>query len=70
MMKKLAKGQRVMTSFKTRLFNEIPTIFLLIIVLLAVYRNTLNSIYALIGITVFTITLVVLAKWYKSKRTS
>ncbi len=70
MMKKLAKGERVMTSFNTRLFNEVPTIFLLIIVLLAVYRNTLNSVYALIGIIAFTITLIVLAKWYKSKRTS
>lgn len=70
MMKSLADGKRVMTSFKTRLFNEVPTVFLLIIVLLAVYRNFLNSIYALIGVLAFMILLFVLAKWYKSMRTS
>jgi len=70
MMKRLSDGKKVMTSFKTRLYNEVPTVFLLIIVLLAVYRNFLNSLYALIGVLVFMITLFVLAKWYKSKRTS
>jgi len=35
MMKKLAAGEAVMTSFKTRLFNEVPTILLLVIVFLA-----------------------------------
>ncbi len=68
MMKKLAAGERVLTSFKTRLFNEIPTILLLIIVLLAVYRNTLNALWAIIGVVIFALSIFLLAKLYKSKR--
>jgi len=65
---KLGAGKPSMNSFQTRLFNEVPTIFLVIIVLLAVYRNTLNSGIALIGIVIFGIVLYVFTKWYKSLR--
>ncbi len=47
--KKLAKGTLPLSSSKFRLANEVPTIFLVTIVLLAVFRNRL-SILALVGI--------------------
>ena len=69
-MKKLHTGKVVMSSFRTRLFNEVPTILLLGIVLMAVYRNTLNSVYAFAGILIFGIVLYLFARWYKSKRST
>ena len=68
LMKKLKSDQPNYTSFNMRLLNEVPTIFLLAIVLLAVYRNTLNSIYAFIGIFIFGIVLFLGARFYKSIR--
>lgn len=68
MMKRLSQGEQVMTSFKTRLFNEIPTILLLIIVLLAVYRNTLNALWATISVIIFALSIYLLAKAYKKQR--
>ena len=49
MMKKLAKGALPMSSFRFRLFNEVPSLFLVAIVLLAVFRDRL-SILLLLGI--------------------
>ena len=68
MIKKLSEGQSPLTSYKMRLFNELPTIFLVSIVLIAVYRNTLNSLYAFIGIVIFGILLIGFTKWYQSVR--
>lgn len=68
-MRRLNNGERVMSSFKTRLYNEVPSIFLVVIVLLAVYRNTLDSGITFVGIILFAITLFLIAKWYKTKRT-
>lgn len=67
-MKKLAKGEKVMSSFKFRLFNEVPTIFLVAIILLAVFRNTLDFGKAFGGIILFAIVLVLFTKWYKKLR--
>jgi len=51
MMKKLAKGVVPMTAFRFRLFNEVPSLLLVAIILLAVFRDRL-SLIALLGITV------------------
>ncbi len=64
----LAKGKKNMTSFGFRLFNEVPTILLLAIVLLAVYRNTLDFAQAFMGIFIFAILIYFIAKGYKSIR--
>ena len=69
-MKKLDLEQIPFSSFKMRLFNEVPTLFLLAIVLLAVYRNSLNSLYAFGGILIFGVILYAFAKWYQSSRTT
>ncbi len=66
--RKLATGERVMSSFKFRLFNEVPSIFLLSIILLAVYQNYLQFGKALIGILIFGFIIFAFARFYKSIR--
>ena len=66
--KRMEKGEMVMTSFQFRLFNELPTIFLLSIVLLAVYKNGINFLMAFGGIIGFGVLLVIGAKMYKKAR--
>jgi len=65
---KLENGESYFTSFQFRLWNELPTLFLLSIALLAVYRNTLNFLYAFAGILVFAFLLVMAARMYRNYR--
>lgn len=64
----LEEGKQVMTSFKFRLYNEVPTLFLVSIVLVAVYKNGLNYFYAIGGILVFAVALFAITKVYKKHR--
>lgn len=64
----LEQGKNPYTSFQFRLLNEVPTLFLLSIALLAVFKDTLNFLYAFIGIIAFGIALVMAAKAYKNYR--
>ncbi|MEO1259726.1 MAG: CopD family protein [Bacteroidota bacterium] len=66
--RKLEKGERPYTSFQFRLLNEVPTIFLLTISLLAVYRFNFNVWYTLAGIFGFGILLFTFAKLYRKRR--
>lgn len=66
--KKLEAGERPYTSFQFRLWNELPTLFLLSIVLLAVYRNTVNFLYTFSGVLVFAGLIFMLARAYKNRR--
>lgn len=68
MISRLAKGEQVMSSDKMRLFNEIPTLFLVAIILLATYKNLLNFGYTFVGIVLFAIILALLTKAYKKHR--
>ncbi|GJM35017.1 MAG: membrane protein [Saprospiraceae bacterium] len=65
---RLEKGEKALTSFQFRLANELPTLFLLTIVLLAVFRNSLNFFYAFFGILGFGFALFLAAKAYKQFR--
>jgi putative membrane protein len=65
---KLEKGETPYTSFQFRLLNEVPTMFLLAIVLLAVYRNSLNALYTMVGMLIFGFLLFGGAKWYRRTR--
>lgn len=65
---KLERGERVMTSTQFRLFNEITTLFLAAIVLLAVFKNSLEFIYAFVGLILFGVALGMGVKWYKRIR--
>lgn len=61
-------GQFRFSSWQFRLLNEVPTLFLVTIALLAVYRNTLNFLYAFLGLVGFMALLYVGAKAYKRSR--
>jgi putative membrane protein len=67
-MKRLEKGEKVMTSTQFRLYNEVTTLFLVAIVLLAVYKDGLKFFYALAGLVLFGIALGLGVKWYKKIR--
>ena len=66
--KKLAQNERVMSAYRFRLYNEVPTLFLLAIVLLAVYKNLTNFGYTFVAIIVVGIALMLMTKWYKNIR--
>lgn len=68
MISKLKSGIAPMNSFQYRLYNEVPTLFLLSIALLAVFKNGLNLAYAILGIVSFGLILYLFAKAYKSSR--
>ncbi len=66
--RKLERGEVPLTSFQLRLLNEVPTLLLVPIVLLAVYRNDFNTWYTLAGIFAFGALLFAGAKLYKRSR--
>lgn len=68
--KKLEKGKAVMSSHQLRLYNEVPSVFLLAVVLLAVFKNGINYLYILIGTVLFILLLVIFTKVYKNIRES
>ncbi len=64
----LKQGKDILSGYQFRLFNEVPTLFLVSIVLLAVYRNSLNYGYALIGMIGFILFMIIMTKIYKKIR--
>lgn len=65
---KLAKGTPTMTSTQLRYYNEIATIILLAVVLLAVFKNRLSFIYAFAAIILFGMLLSLGIRAYKKYR--
>lgn len=65
---RLAAGERVMSSLRFRLFNEIATLFLVAIVLLAVFKNALDFIYAFIALLGLGLVLGLAVRAYKRSR--
>ena len=65
---KLENGDFVMSAFNFRLFNELPSILLLAIVLLASLRSTSEFIGTLPYIFVFIVSIYLIAKFYKKHR--
>ena len=65
---RLKLSENPFTSFQYRLFNELPTIFLVSIVLLGILKDTLDFIYAFMGVLAFGTSLFVFAKLYKKSR--
>ncbi len=66
---RLHKGEIVMSAYRFRLFNEVPTLFLLAIVLLAVCKNMINFGYTFVAVILFAVVLMVFTKIYKRIRT-
>lgn len=65
---RLGKGERVMTSTQFRLYNEVTTLFLVAIVLLAVYKNSLQFVYAFAGLVGLGLLLSLGVRFYKKIR--
>ena len=65
---KLERGERPYTSFQFRLLNEVPTLFLVVISLLAVFKNAFNPWYTLVGMLAFGVLLFAAAKMYRRSR--
>ncbi len=68
LIRRLGKGERPFSSFQFRLLNELPTLFLVLIVFLAVLRDSLHPLKLLMGVAVFGFGLFLLARWYKRRR--
>lgn len=60
--------KNTVTAFQFRLINELPTLFLVAIVLLAVLKNIVNFLYLFLGVLAFGMILFVSAKAYKNYR--
>ncbi len=70
LIKKLEKGKTGFSSTKFRLFNEIPTLFLILITSLAVLKNGTNPFILVATIVGIAVLLVVITKLYKKNRES
>ena len=68
LIRKLERGERIYTSFQYRLLNEVPTLFLVSIVLLGVLKSGLNTLYAFLGVIAFGVVLYIGTKLYKRNR--
>ena len=66
--KQLRLGKVVMSSYQFRLFNEIPTLFLLSIILLAVFKDLANFGLTFLVILGAAILLFVGTRWYRKVR--
>lgn len=64
----LKDGKTKFTSTQFRLFNEVPTIFLILIVSTAVFKNSTNPLILTVSIIGVIISLVLLTKLYKKIR--
>ncbi len=66
--KRLQNNEKVMSDFGFRLLNEVPTVLMLVIVFLAVYKNLTDAFLLFGGTLVFVFVLFFAARWYKSYR--
>jgi len=67
-MKQMAKGIFNWSSTQLRIWNEVATIFLFAIVFLAVLKDTLNWIFGVVGIILFSVIIMLAVKVYKRFR--
>jgi len=70
MVKAHAQGTAQYSSFQYRLINEIPTLFLFAIVLLAVLKNSANAFYVFGAVLLLGFFLFLGTKMYKKRRES
>ena len=66
--KKISKGEPTFSSQKFRMLNEVPTLFLLCIVLLAILKNLKTFAMTIPAIVLFGLALYLGVKWYKGYR--
>jgi len=68
LIKKLETGKTSFSSTKFRLFNEVPTLFLIVITSIAVFKNATNPLILGASIIGVIVLLVVMTKVYKKIR--
>jgi protoporphyrinogen IX oxidase len=66
--KDLMKGRVKLTSTQLRVWNEVATIFLVAIVFLVVLKSFLSMMWAMAGLVIFVIALMVAIRIYKNIR--
>ncbi len=64
----LSEDIAVMSPTQLRMYNEVPTVFLLAILLLAVFKSTLMFVQAFAALVVFVVLLLVGIRLYKKVR--
>ncbi|MFN7119698.1 MAG: CopD family protein [Saprospiraceae bacterium] len=69
-LRKIENGSSTLSPFQLRLANEIPTVFLVAIVFIAVYgkAGTLNYAYLFAGVAAFAVLVYLGARAYKKRR--
>jgi putative membrane protein len=67
-MNKLGLGEKVWTSTKLRLWNEVATILLVAIVFLVVVQNSMSMLYGVLGLVALGVTMMIFVKIYKKRR--
>lgn len=68
MIKQFDAGPIKWSSFKLRLWNEVPSVILVAIIMLAVFRDQINYFYLLLGLAIFCILLYLSANAYRKRR--
>jgi putative membrane protein len=68
MFKQLQNDNVKYTSFKLRLWNEVATVFLVAIVFLIVLKSNTGFIWGMLGLIIFSATLVLAIRIYKRSR--
>lgn len=68
LMKQMANGQFKWTSQQLRGLNEVPTVFLVLIVLLAVFKNNFPTAPAAWGILAMIVAMAAIIQFYARKR--
>jgi len=68
-LKQQLRGEFKYTSQQLRIWNEVATIFLVAIIMLAVVKQSLSFVWGLIGLVLFIILLMSAIKIYKALRT-
>jgi putative membrane protein len=63
-----SSGKFAFTSFQLRIWNEVPTVFLIAIVMLVVVKQNISIAYGLGGLLIFILVLFSAMKIYKSLR--
>jgi putative membrane protein len=66
--KQLKKGGYDGSSFSFRLLNEVPTLMLIAIVFLAIFKSAFSLLYGVAALVILGITFFLAARWYQGKR--
>ncbi|OFY94206.1 MAG: protoporphyrinogen IX oxidase [Bacteroidetes bacterium RIFCSPLOWO2_12_FULL_31_6] len=67
-LKQLQKDKFILSSNQLRIFNEVASLFLVAIVFLVIFKNTVDFLYGIAGLIAFASVLMIAIKLYKKIR--